>query len=185
MSRLRESALGAGRGAALPVLSLERLFAVEHVAARLDRRPGSSARSMSVLALKPAEIGALSPRELRRALGEMWSEIVPSGLRAAILKTAIERCGRSCDRAIIESYFMRYPANHADFALLCDAAKTAAERHSWHWRAVGRQYRLWDADAVDRCGADLRASGQPDAFLRTIGLVGKLAEGAFATSLAN
>jgi hypothetical protein len=72
MNRLRESALAAGRGAALPVLSLERLFAVEHVAAKLDRRPGRSVRSMSVRTLKPADIEALSPRELRRALGEMW-----------------------------------------------------------------------------------------------------------------
>ena len=183
MSRLRDSALAAGRGAALPVLSQERLFAVEHVAARLDRRAGSVARPLSVLALKPADIEALSPRELRHALGEMWAETVPPGLRAAILTAAIGRRSRNCDRAIIESYFMRYPADHTDFGSLRDAAKAAAERHAWHWRTVGRQYRLWDADAVDRCRAGLRASGQPGVLLRAIGLVGTLAGGAFATSL--
>lgn len=182
MSRLRESALAAGRGAALPVLSQERLFAIEHVAAKLDRREGSEP-PVPIRALHIADVEALSPGALRRALDGMWSESISSGLRAAILKTAIERRSRSVDRAIIESYFLDYPASHADLSILRDAASVAAERHSWPWRNAGRRYRLWDADAADRCGADLRKSGQPDAFLRAMGLVGKLADGAFATFL--
>lgn len=182
MSQLREAAQVAGRGAALPVLSQERLFAIEHVAARLDRREGSEP-PVPIRALPIAEVEALSPGALRRALDGMWSESISSGLRAAILKRAIERRSRSVDRAIIESYFLHYPANHADFSILRDSANVAAERHSWHWRNVGRRYRLWDADAADRCRADLLKSGQPDAFLQEMGLVGKLADGAFATLL--
>jgi hypothetical protein len=180
--RLRQSALGAGHGALLPVLPLERLFALEHVSATMDRHPLDMARSLLPTSTSESDrIDGLSPAALRRALDRIWGKGVPRGVVAAVLEGALAQARRSCDRAIIEAYLVHYPDDHADFALLRDTARTAADRHAWGWRTIGREHRLWDEDALDRCARACRAATETAAFVRGLGLIGRLASGRFAT----
>lgn len=183
MNRLHESTQAIRGGVVWPVLSQERLFATEHVAAKLDLRPSETACSVLAHTLLPGAVAGLSASDLRQALDDAWSGPVPPAVPAALLASALARNRRSCDRAVIEAYFMRYPASHAGFALLREAACTAAERHAWHWRVAGRRYRLWDADAADRCAAIHAAPDAARALLRELGLIGRLAQGGFAAIL--
>lgn len=185
MSRLRDTIHDVARGGVLPVLSLERLFAIEHVAARLDRQanPAYPPASIADLVETAGGVDALSTAELRRAVGAVWSVRVPAAMPARLLEALLARTRRSGDRAIIEAYLRHYPVAHAGFAALRRAAETAAERHDWRWRTAGREYHLWEADAVARCTAILREAERPDAVRGQMGLLGKRAEGAFASLL--
>ena len=153
MSRLREVAVAFARTGAHPVLSVERLFAIERAAAGLEARRMKHARR------ERPSVETLTASQIGHAL-------------------ACER--RSADRAIVDAYLLRYPVDHPAFAALQAAAAVAADRHDWRWREAGRRWQLWSGP--DGLGDALRDHADPQALLREAGFVGRLAEGAFVSA---
>ena len=182
MSRLRDAALALARTGAHPVLPIERLFAIERIAAGLETRRTGTPTPWADLVERAEEkgLGALSIAELRRLLRGIWTDRSRVRLAGAL----VERLGwdeeRSTDRALIASYLVAYPVDHPAFDRLRAVAAAGADRHAWRWRDSGSLYRLWDGPAT--LGKALGQAEDPQALLRDAGLVGRLADGAFVTA---
>ncbi len=182
MNRLHDAADALARTGAYPLLSIERLFATERVAAALEARRMESRESWRERIERAAETGvaSLPPADLRRLVSGIWTERAHARLAAPIVEAAATRGRRSLDRALIAAYLIEYPVDHAAFAPLRAAAAAAADRHAWRWRDAGATWRLWEGPAM--LGAALAEAGDPSALLRDAGLVGRLAGGAFVSA---
>lgn len=185
MSGLKDSAYGIASSGVFPALSSERLFAIEHVAAMLDRQQTQLPEPWAELIERVREEGVdiLSDSDLRRALDRIWTDRTATALAAPLVAAAIARQRRSLDRALIHAYLSRYPTGHRAFETLREAAARAADRHDWRWRDRGRQFGLWEPDAAT-LALKLGAGMDRTMLLDQAGLTGTLAEGAFAALLA-
>ncbi len=181
MSALREASTASARMGAHPLLSVERLFASERIAAGLEARRIERVSVWDELVDRAsAGPATLSPADLRRLLAGIWSERAHAGLAAPIVERAVAFGRRSVDRAILSAYLLDHPVDHRAFAALRAAAAVAADRHDWGWREAGRRWCLWEGP--DALGAAIREAAEPSALLREAGFVGRLADGAFVSA---
>lgn len=135
MSGLRTTAERLRRAGGYPILSQERLFGTQRAAAQLAaRRLDEGERTASARALR-RQVARLSDAPLAAAVAQAL---------------AAER--RSVDRALIAAYLAALPSRHPEFERLRAAAETAAERHDWRWRDLGRRCYLWQPEQ-DATGA--------------------------------
>lgn len=184
MSGLRRAAEDIARTGIHPVLTAERLFAIERIAAELDALRVRGTEPWSDLLLRAREdLAALPDGALRRLIAGVWRDRAASGIVAALLAEALARRRRGCDRAIIESYLRAHPRDHPAFPALREAAALAAERHDWPLRTRGRRWLLWSEDAPERLRAAIAAGAPAEALLAEAGLTGVLRHGAFAASI--
>ena len=182
MSRLRAASIALARTGGHPVLSVERLFAIERIAAGLEARriPGGLGASDLIERAEDKGLSALSIADLRRLLRTIWTDRGRARLASALVERLAEDGRRSIDRAVIATYLGLYPVDHPAFGRLRGAAAAAADRHGWAWRAAGQTWRLWEGS--DTFGEALRAAADPAALLRDTGFVGPLANGAFISA---
>jgi hypothetical protein len=182
VSALREASVALARKGGYPVLSIERLFAIERVAAGIEARriPGGLGAAELIERAEDKGLGALSIADLRRLLRAIWADRGRARLASALVERLAEDGRRSVDRALIATYLGAYPADHPAFERLRAAAAAAADRHDWAWRAAGQTWRLWEG--IDTVGKALQTASDPVALLRDTGLVGHLANGAFVTA---
>jgi hypothetical protein len=182
MTALRKAAEAIARTGIHQVLTAERLFASERVAAGLDALRVATIEPWDELAARAgADITALADGELRRLIDGIWHQPGGGRLAATSMAEAAVRRRRSCDRAVIEAYLRHYPQDHPAFGALRTAAEAAAIRHDWAWQERGRRWRLWEKDAPDLLRAAIAEGGDAGALLAEAGLVGALRDGAFAT----
>ena len=157
----------------------------ERAAERLADRPATKAREgeawESVLARVDLTMPAsLRARDARRLLRDMWVERGCEGVERDLLADGVGRDRASIDRAIVESYLLRFPIVHAAFPDLRDTSEEVANRRAWPWRDRGEDFRLWDEQAgPQRLATALLATDHPAEVLRRAGLDGDLATGAF------
>lgn len=182
MSALREASVAIARTAAFPVLSVERLFAAERVAAGLETRRIGLGRSLADIADRASDKGvaALAVADLRRLLAAVWTDRRYARFAEPVVERVLGLGRRSADRALIVAYLRDYPVDHPAFATLRDAVAVAAGRHDWRWREVGTQWTLWEAPTA--LGEALRLAADPAALLRDAGFVGRLADGVFVSA---
>jgi hypothetical protein len=109
-------------------LSFDRLFAVQRASASLESRRLKTGRRTEAM------------RKLRRQVAASKAD---SPDLLVLLDHALQEERRSVDRAIIHAYLAAMPSAHANFPLLRQAAETAADRHAWSWRDIGRRLALW------------------------------------------
>ncbi|HEY0270530.1 MAG TPA: hypothetical protein VGC10_06035 [Sphingomonas sp.] len=184
MTGLRRAAETIARTGIHPVLTAERLFASERVAAGLDALRVAPFEPWDELVARAlADISVLSAGELRRLIDGVWRDPAPGRLAIALAGAVLARGGRSGDRALIEAWLRHYPRDHGGFDALREAAATAAGRHDWAWRERGRRWRLWAEDAPALLRAAIADGGEADALLAEAGLTGTLAHGAFADAV--
>lgn len=125
---------------------------------------------------------ALSRRDLRRLVGELWSDSRCDIVAPAVLDAAVAADAKSLDRMVLTAYLRHLPKTHPAFERLRAASALTAARRDWPWRARGETWRLWDAEAgPDRLAAALLDQEDPAAVLRGAGLDGDLAQGAFVS----
>lgn len=159
--------------------------ATERAAERLADRPATKARDSepweAVLArVDLTEPASLRARDAKRLLRDMWVEHGCEGVERDLLADGVGRDRASIDRAIVESYLLRFPVLHAAFLDLRGASEWVARRRDWPWRARGEDFRLWDEQAgPERLATALLATDHPAEVLRRAGLDGDLATGAF------
>jgi hypothetical protein len=182
VSRLREASVAFARTGAYPLLSVERMFAVERVAAALEARRLGGVEPWPELIERATATGCagLSASAVRRLLSGIWADRAQAQLASAIVGEAVAIERRSTDRTLIACYLRDYPVDHIAFAPLRDAAAIAAERHAWSWRDAGRRWRLWEGPAL--LGEALRKAGDPQRLLHEAGFTGRLADGAFVSA---
>jgi hypothetical protein len=151
----------------------------------LADRPATKARDSepweAVLArVDLTELASLRARDAKRLLRDMWVEQGCEGIERDLLADGVGRDRASIDRAIVESYLLRFPVVHAAFPDLRGASEWVARRREWPWRARGEDFRLWDEQAgPERLATALLATDHPAEALRRAGLDGDLATGAF------
>jgi hypothetical protein len=182
MSRLRDSSVAFARTGAHRLLSIERLFATERIAAGLEARRIGQAEPFAELVERTADKGVagLSVADLRRLLAGIWTDRSRARLAGTIVDHALGVARRSVDRALVAAYLLDYPVDHSAFEALRAAAAVAAERHIWSWRDAGRAWRLWDGPAL--LGDALRDADDATLLLREAGFVGRLVDGAFVSA---
>jgi hypothetical protein len=184
MTALRNAAEAIARTGTLPVLTAERLFASERVAAGLDAHRVPALEPWDeLLARAGAELADLPDGALRRLIDGIWDTSAGGRLAAALPAEALARRRRGCDRAVIEAYLRHYPRGHPAFEALREAAAIAAERHDWRWRERGRRWQLWASDAPDLLRAEIARGTAIDSLLAEAGLIGTLAQGAFVSAV--
>jgi hypothetical protein len=126
------------------------------------------------------DLRRLAPRDLRRLVGEMWTDQRCDAVAPAVLDEAIRVGRKSCDGAVILAYLRHLPTDHPAFDRLAAAAALAADRREWLWAERGRRWQLWNpADGPAKLGAALLDHIEPIAILREAGLDGELSESAF------
>ena len=181
MTGLRRAADGIARTGTHPALTVERLFASERVAAGLDALRVAPFEPWDELAAR-AEIGlaTVSNGELRRLADGIWHRPAPGRIAAPIVGEILARRRRSSDRAMIAAYLRHYPTDHPGFRMLREAAGLVAERHDWAWRKRGRRWRMWESDAPAALRAAIADGGDAGILCAEAGLIGALAQGAFA-----
>jgi len=182
MSRLREASRALARTGAHPVLPVERLFAIERIAAGLETRRIARPAPWLDLADQARDdgLGSLPIADLRRLLRPIWADRAQTRLAGALVERLAEDARRSTDRALITSYLVAYPVDHPAFERLRAAAAAGADRHAWQWREAGRAWQLWDGPAA--FGKALKRAVDGQALLRDAGLVGSLADGGFVSA---
>ncbi|WP_336950715.1 EH signature domain-containing protein [Sphingobium aromaticivastans] len=189
MSGLREVAEQLAKIVRLPLPTTDRKTACEKAADRLadleGRAIGPGERWADFLK-RVGGVGvdprALSRRDLRRMVGELWPYEGCDGFAPAALDAAVGANAKSLDRSVLTAYLRHFPLEHPSFEALRAASALTAERHDWPWRSRGERWRLWDADAGPaRLAKALLESDDPVAVLREAGLDGDLAQGGFVT----
>lgn len=122
----------------------------------------------------------LARRDLRRLVGEMWTDERCDQYAAQVLDTAIATDTKSLDRAVLTAYLRHFPRDHPAFDRLAPASALVAERRDWPWRQRGRDWALWDAEAgPERVATALLNRDDAVATLREAGLDSDLAQGEF------
>lgn len=123
---------------------------------------------------------ALSRRDLRRLVGELWRDPRCNGIAPVVLKAAMTADAKSLDRMVLTAYLRHFPTAHPAFERLRDASAQTATRRDWPWRARGEVWRLWDAEAgPERLADALLTHDDPAGILREAGCDGDLAQGAY------
>lgn len=159
--------------------------AIERAAERMNYRPASKARDVepweSVIARVDLSAPAsLCARDAKRLLRDMWVEQGCGGAERKLLDDGVGRDRTSIDRAIVESYLLRFPTEHPAFPDLRGASELVAWRRDWPWHARGDDFRLWDEEVGPQLLATaLLATDRPGDVLRRAGLDGDMATGAF------
>jgi hypothetical protein len=124
--------------------------------------------------------GAMSRRDLRRLIGELWGDSRCERVAPAVLEAAIAADAKSIDRMVLTAYLRHFPSRHPAFEPLRKASALTASRRDWPWHARGETWLLWDAQAGPKqVAAALLEQDEPAAVLRAAGLDGDLAHGAF------
>lgn len=122
----------------------------------------------------------LPRRDLRRLVGEMWTDPRCDALAPAVLDAAVTADAKSLDRAVLTAYLRHFPTSHAAFDRLRSASQLTAERRDWPWRTRGLEWRLWDRqDGPERLAHALLDRPDAAGVLREAGLDGDLAQGEF------
>lgn len=128
-----------------------------------------------------AEPAAVSPRDMKRVLADMWTASVAERHATALIDEAIRRDRKSLDRILISSYLRDLPDRHPGFDHLRRACARVAERHEWAWRERAVRWELWDKEAGPRrLARALLTADDPADVMRQAGLSGDLATGRFA-----
>lgn len=159
--------------------------ATERAAERMSDRPAATARSVEawdalIARVDPMAPASIRPRDVKRLLRDMWVEPGCEGAEMGLLDDGVGRDRASIDRAIVESYLLRFPTPHAAFPALRGASALVAHRRDWPWRARGENFQLWDEQAgPQRLATALLTTDQPGEVLRQAGLDGDMATGAF------
>lgn len=159
--------------------------ATERAVERMIDRPVAKARDSEPWESLIARVDLTAPaslksRDAKRLLRDMWIEDGCEGVERNILDDGVKRDRASIDRAILESYLLRFPIAHRAFADLRGASEWVAGRRDWPWRARGEDFRLWDEQGgPQRLAAELLSTDNPAGVLRRAGLDGDLATGAF------
>lgn len=158
---------------------------LERAAERMADRPTAAAKNVEpwVALLERIDLSAPStirPRELKRLLRDIWVEQGCEGLESGLMDDGVLRDRASIDRAIVESYLLRFPKQHSAFQGLRAASALVAERRDWPWRARGQEFHLWDEEeGPRRLALELLCADNPAVLLRRAGLDGELATGSF------
>lgn len=159
--------------------------ATERAAERMNNRRATKARDAEPWGSVIARVDLSAPASLRardakRLLRDMWVEPGCEGVERNLLDDGVGRDRTSIDRAILESYLLRFPTLHPAFPDLRGATEMVARRRDWPWHARGEDFRLWDEQAgPKRLATALLATDRPIEVLRRAGLDGDLATGAF------
>lgn len=158
---------------------------IERAVERMMDRPTAKARDSEpwgslIARVDLAAPASLSSRDAKRLLRDMWVEEGCDGVERDLLDDGVKRDRTSIDRAIVESYLLRFPTAHPAFGDLRGASEWVAGRRDWPWRARGEEFRLWDEQAGPaRLASALLSTDRPAGVLRRAGLDGDLATGAF------
>lgn len=184
MTAFRKAAEAIARTGIHPVLTAERLFASERVAAGLDALRVTPFEPWELLIARAVpDLATLSDGELRRLIDGIWHRPGPGRIAAPVIGEILTRGRRNGDRALIEAYLRHYPTDHPTFRILRESAGFAAGRHDWPWRERGRRWRLWEADGPDALRAAIADGGEAEPLMADAGLSGALAQGAFAAAV--
>jgi hypothetical protein len=157
----------------------------ERAVERMIDRPVAKARDSEawealIARVDLASPGSLRSRDAKRLLRDMWVEEGCEGLERELLDDGVKRDRTSIDRAIVESYLLRFPTSHPAFGDLRGASEWVARRRDWPWRVRGEDFRLWDEQVgPQRLATELLSTDRPADVLRRAGLDGDLATGAF------
>lgn len=188
MSGLRETAGRAIRADALPVPNPKRVLQTEKVAARLQVELAQIAGSgigtepwQTVAARIDFDApGRSRPRDVRRALGEIWTDDGRQDRAAPLVDHGLAATRKSYDRALIIAYLRVFPIDHPAFDRLARSAEQAAGRHDWAWGERGKRWNLWNAEqGRDVIAQAMLARDDPRSVLADAGLDGDLSEGGF------
>lgn len=190
MKGLREIGEDIARMPGLPTLRLDRMLACERVAKMISEAPPRSldpakAEPWEKVArrLDPARLDAADPRDMRRAISDIWLDPDRSDWAAPIVDHARGAERKSFDRALVMAYLRRFPVDHRAFPRLAQAAALAAARHDWPWRARGQRWPLWDAKrGPQQVAQELLLAPDPAALLVEAGFEGDLSEGAYVAA---
>lgn len=158
--------------------------ATERSAERMANRPAAMARTVEawdalIARVDPSAPASIRSRDVKRLLRDMWVEQGCEGAERGLLDNGVGRDRASIDRAVVESYLLRFPTQHIAFPALQEASEKVAGRRDWPWHARGENFRLWDEHAgPQRLAIALLATDNP-AEVRQAGLDGDMATGAF------
>ena len=159
--------------------------AIERAAERMNNRPATKTRDAEpwgsiISRVDLSAPASLCARDVKRLLRDMWVEQGCEGVEHKLLDDGVGRDRTSIDRAILESYLLRFPTLHPAFPDLRGASEMVARRRDWPWHTRGEDFRLWDEQAgPQRLATALLATDHPVEVLRRAGLDGDLATGAF------
>lgn len=119
-------------------------------------------------------------RDMKRVLGDMWTEAGCERHEDDLLKEGIGRDRKTLDRAIVRSYLHQFPDRHDRFDALTAASRYVAGRRDWPWRERGEAWSLWQpGDGPRKLARALLASDDPASILSAAGLTGELATGRY------
>jgi hypothetical protein len=127
------------------------------------------------------DLGNLRPKDLKRAVEELWSDPELEKYGTSIVNACASRYRKSFDRRMIQAYLGKFPIDCAAFPALAQACREGAKRHDWPWQVRGDRWHLWDPEnGPELIGQEFLSGADISVILREAGLDGELALGGFA-----